>query len=56
MEIRLQLLAGHTSIFCENKHTFLVVTETSGNAILFDASGRITGNFAANVPFIKLRH
>lgn len=34
MEIRLQVLAGHTSIFCENKHIFLLVTDTCADAIL----------------------
>lgn len=28
MEIRLQVLAGHTSVLCENKHIFLLVTDT----------------------------
>lgn len=34
MEIRLQVLAGHTSIFCENKHIFLLVTDTFADANL----------------------
>lgn len=45
MEIRFQVLAGHTSIFCENKHIFLLVTDTFADVILCSMLLRESQNF-----------
>lgn len=56
MEIRLQVLTGHTSIFFENKHIFLLITDTVADAILCPVLLRESQKYCSQYFFYKTRH